>query len=157
MRHQYFALLGTLALVIMVMPLVPVSVSSQEPVRTPWGEPDLQGIWNNTVVVPLERAEEFGTRGELTAEEIAEIEQELLEISKGAGRDSQEGRGTEVDVARDTALDRRPAEDQQRSGESGIRGRVSRGQLWHDRYARQHPRLGAGFCRGSRSRPSHPG
>ena len=100
MRYQYLALLGTLVLAIMVMLLVTVSVSSQEPLRTAWGEPDLQGIWNNRVVIPLERAEEFGTRGELTAEEIAEIEQELVEIAKGPGRDSQEGRGTEVDVAR---------------------------------------------------------
>ena len=100
MRHQYLALLGTVALVGMVVSVMSVPVSSQEAIRTPWGEPNLQGIWNNPVVVPLERAEEFGTRGELTAEEIAEIEQELLDIAQGAGRDSQEGRGTEVDVAR---------------------------------------------------------
>ena len=100
MRHQYLALLATVALVVMVVSVVSVPVSSQEALRTPRGEPNLQGIWNNRVVVPLERAEEFGTRGELTAEEIAEIEQELLDIAQGAGRDSQEGRGTEVDVAR---------------------------------------------------------
>jgi hypothetical protein len=100
MRFQYSALLGALALSIVGMSLVPVSVSSQESLRTPWGEPDLQGIWNNRLVVPLERHESFGMRGELSAEEIAEIEQELVVIAQGEGRDSQDGRGTEQDVAR---------------------------------------------------------
>jgi hypothetical protein len=41
--------------------------------RTPWGDPDLQGIWTSTdmVGVPLERAEEYGTRNVLTDEEFA--------------------------------------------------------------------------------------
>ena len=104
MRDQQLARTATAALAIVVVSLAPASVASQEPAETshptPWGEPDLQGIWNNPVVVPLERAEEFGTREELTAEEIAEIEQELLEIAQGVGRDSRENAGTEVDVAR---------------------------------------------------------
>ena len=44
------------------------------PPRTPWGDPDLQGVWtSNTVTgVPLERAAEFGERLFLTDEEFAE-------------------------------------------------------------------------------------
>jgi hypothetical protein len=40
--------------------------------RTPWGDPDLQGIWPGTdyVGVPLQRAAEFGTRNQLTEEEF---------------------------------------------------------------------------------------
>src|SRR5689334_17124535 len=36
--------------------------------RTPWGDPDLQGVWPGTdfVGVPLQRASEFGTRNVLT-------------------------------------------------------------------------------------------
>jgi len=42
--------------------------------RTPWGDPDLQGIWPaiDAGGTPFERPLEFGERAELTAEEIAE-------------------------------------------------------------------------------------
>ena len=68
--------------------------------RTPWGDPDLEGIWSNPSVTPLERPEAFGTREFLTAEETAAAEQELIERSRQPGRDSRAGAGTEQDVAR---------------------------------------------------------
>jgi hypothetical protein len=42
------------------------------PPRTPWGDPDLQGIWPGTdmVGVPFERPEQFGNRLFLTEEEF---------------------------------------------------------------------------------------
>lgn len=40
--------------------------------RTPWGDPDLQGIWTNDVVTPLERPLALGRRELLTDEELAE-------------------------------------------------------------------------------------
>ena len=55
----------------MVMTLLPLSVMGQS-LKTPWGDPDLQGIWSNPYVTPLERPKEFGTRQFLTKEEIAE-------------------------------------------------------------------------------------
>ena len=67
---------------------------------TPWGDPDLQGIWNNRVVTPLERPEEFGMREFMTSEEIATAEIGLLEYSQLPGRDNREGAGTEKDLAR---------------------------------------------------------
>src|SRR5262249_7161202 len=41
--------------------------------RTPWGEPDLQGIWTSDDMrgVPRERPDEYGTRLSLTDEEFA--------------------------------------------------------------------------------------
>jgi hypothetical protein len=41
--------------------------------RTPWGDPDLQGTYttDNSIGVPLERPEQFGTRAVLTDEEYA--------------------------------------------------------------------------------------
>ena len=41
--------------------------------RTPWGDPDLQGIYTTDAErsVPMERPERFGERTELTAEELA--------------------------------------------------------------------------------------
>jgi hypothetical protein len=88
---------------IVVVLLAPGTVAGQPPVtafRTPWGEPDLQGIWSNRFVTPLERPKEFGTRQFLTEDEIAAEERRLREQSKGLGRDSREGTGTERDVAR---------------------------------------------------------
>ena len=39
--------------------------------RTPWGHPDLQGVWDNGTTTPLERPAEFGGREFLTDEELA--------------------------------------------------------------------------------------
>ncbi len=39
--------------------------------RTPWGDPDLQGIWNHGTITPLERPSEYAGREFLTAEEVA--------------------------------------------------------------------------------------
>lgn len=42
--------------------------------KTPWGDPDLQGVWTSDDLhdVPLERPAEFGTRRFLTEQEMAE-------------------------------------------------------------------------------------
>src|SRR5262245_56422817 len=68
--------------------------------RTPWGDPDLQGIWSNNILVPLERSPEFGTRAFMTEAEHAKALAELLKQNQRPGRDSREGAGTEKDVAR---------------------------------------------------------
>ena len=49
------------------------SQSTGEAPRTPWGDPDLQGVWVSSAVigVPFERPEELGTRAVLTDEELA--------------------------------------------------------------------------------------
>ena len=51
--------------------LLPPPAAGQH--RTPWGDPDLQGLWANDVVTPLERPAELGERLELTDEELAEV------------------------------------------------------------------------------------
>ena len=73
--------------------------------RTAWGTPDLQGIWSNNILVPLERPREFGTRAVMTQEEHAKALAELQTRNQRPGRDSREvgGKpaiGTEKDVAR---------------------------------------------------------
>ena len=82
-----------------VLALLPALVAGQA-LQTSWGDPDLQGIWSNPVVTPLERAEAYGMREFLTAEEIAEAEREILELTRQPGRDNREDAGTERDVAR---------------------------------------------------------
>jgi hypothetical protein len=46
-----------------------------EPPRTPWGHPDLQGIWNNVTATPLQRSAENKDKAFLTDEEAADIAQ----------------------------------------------------------------------------------
>ena len=41
---------------------------------TPWGHPDLQGIWTNSTITPLERPAAFAGREFLTEEEAHELE-----------------------------------------------------------------------------------
>ena len=45
------------------------------PPTTAWGDPDLQGVWNNNTVVPLQRPEQVGDRETLTDEEVAQRRQ----------------------------------------------------------------------------------
>jgi hypothetical protein len=79
----------SLLVVLIVGVLASVVVSSQgqsgsvaqpayTPSKTPWGDPDLQGIWPGTdmVGVPFERPERFGTRLYLTDAELKEREQQ---------------------------------------------------------------------------------
>ena len=59
------------------------SVAGQTPVesttaRTAWGDPDLQGIWNNATRTPLERPAQFADTPFLTEEEAAERAREAL-------------------------------------------------------------------------------
>src|SRR5690349_16710332 len=41
--------------------------------KTPWGDPDLQGVWttDDMLSIPMERPEQFAGRAELTDEEFA--------------------------------------------------------------------------------------
>ena len=49
--------------------------------RTPWGVPDLQGVWSgaDSMAVPLDRAEELGSRNVLTEAEFQARRVKLVE------------------------------------------------------------------------------
>ena len=53
--------------------------AAQTAPRTPWGTPDLQGIWDFRTITPLERPEDLGDQAFLTPEEAATLEQEAVE------------------------------------------------------------------------------
>jgi hypothetical protein len=44
--------------------------------RTPWGDPELQGTWNNATSTPLERPSEFAGKPVLTDDEALELEEQ---------------------------------------------------------------------------------
>ena len=60
----------TIALAIVVAWSVPAGGQSGLP-RTPWGHPDLQGIWNNGTTTPLERPNDLADREFLSEAEWA--------------------------------------------------------------------------------------
>ena len=75
---------------------------SDASLRTPWGEPDLQGIWTDEFDTRLERPERYGNREFLTEEEQAELDDQragLLSNQREADGDRRGQRGSERDVA----------------------------------------------------------
>lgn len=42
--------------------------------HTPWGDPDLQGVWNNATITPLERPRELAATAVLTDQQAVELE-----------------------------------------------------------------------------------
>ena len=63
---------------------------------TPWGEPDLQGIWTDETDTPLQRSPKFATQEFFTEVQRAELDKERSELLR---RDRRVERGTELDVA----------------------------------------------------------
>ena len=66
-----------LFLVVTVSLLAPVANAQTDgpSPRTGWGDPDLQGVWNNSTLTPFQRPESLGDKDFLTEEEAAGIAQ----------------------------------------------------------------------------------
>src|SRR5947207_2222223 len=71
--------------------------SAQAPtLKTPWGEPDLQGIWTVEYDTPLQRSPQFADQEFFTEAQRAEFDRIR---AQQRGRDERGARGSEVDVA----------------------------------------------------------
>jgi hypothetical protein len=68
---------------------------SNTPLKTPWGEPDLQGIWTEEFDTPLQRPARYGSQEFLT-----EAQRQELDRQRAAhyGDDPRQQRGSAVDV-----------------------------------------------------------
>ena len=53
--------------------------SSMSAPRTPWGDPDLQGMWTNATATPLERPKELEGKQVLTDEELAKRDPQVAQ------------------------------------------------------------------------------
>jgi hypothetical protein len=98
-----FGFVGAAAVIVVVVGLLKltvVPVAGQAPsstaLKTAWGDPDLQGIWNVVYNVPLQRPARFGDREFFTDQERADIDQTRATLLR---RDSRAQTGTEKDVA----------------------------------------------------------
>jgi hypothetical protein len=71
--------------------------SAQAPsLKTPWGEPDLQGIWTDESDTPLQRSPKFANQEFFTEAQRAELDRDRAALMR---RDKRVTRGTELDVA----------------------------------------------------------
>jgi hypothetical protein len=61
------------------------------PARTPWGHPDIQGIWDFRTVTPLERPAELAAKETLTEAEAADYAKKIVE---GRNADTQRDQST---------------------------------------------------------------
>ena len=102
------ALLTTIAVVgVTLTPAVAVGQSAdpQEPPRTSWGSPNLQGVWDFRSLTPMQRPQDLSDKEFLTAEEVADLEREAIDNNERlAKRPAQKTTVTEnVDRGEDGA------------------------------------------------------
>jgi len=110
MTHRYSRFAGALIVVSGIVALAAADAAAQSapaakarpaartwtPAKTPWGEPDLQGVYSNKTITPFERPAEFAGKAELSGEETAELERRVADRSA----DKRDGKGTDSDVSR---------------------------------------------------------
>ncbi len=95
------------SLVVIVPALASAQAVADVP-RTPWGDPDVQGIWDNRTITPLERPREFAGQATLTAPEAAVYE--ALTAARRVNDRYYWDRGTKTVEDRRTALIVDPAD-----------------------------------------------
>ena len=83
------------ALVILCLPAVPLGQGGWTPARTPDGHPDLQGIWTNSTLTPLERPRELGDKAFFSEQEASEYEKQARQRNNADRRDAN----AEADLA----------------------------------------------------------
>ena len=66
------------------------------PLKTPWGDPDLQGIWTDEFDTPLQRPAKYANQEFFTEAQRAELDNERAVL---IDRDKRGERGTEADVS----------------------------------------------------------
>lgn len=119
MRHEWNRSRVRLSLAMAAVSLTVVSLAGQvndtpRAARTPWGDPDLQGVWNFSTVTPLERPTELAGKAVLTEAEAAEYAARQrqrnnrdINVRKGDVGDYNDAwydRGTSVVETRRTSL-----------------------------------------------------
>lgn len=86
---------ATLAVILALLTLVAPPAADAQRTSTPWGDPDLQGIWTDPFETPLQRLREHAGSDTFTDEERAALDRARRVLPR---RDAREGVGTERDV-----------------------------------------------------------
>jgi hypothetical protein len=87
MRNRVFALLCAITILV-ILGRTPLTGQAKDwtPPRTPDSQPDLQGIWTNATVTPLERPADLAGKQVFTEEEAAEYAKQVVDRNKQDGR-----------------------------------------------------------------------
>lgn len=94
MRYRGFVLLFGVLAAVLAVASVPTAGQAQVSVpKTPWGDPDLQGIWEGVGSVPFERPVKWAGREFKTDAEIAALEKTANAKNAERGKGTQENRG----------------------------------------------------------------
>ena len=102
MCTRHLTSIGVAAIIVSTLVLLrPTQVTvaqqtSKAALKTPWGEPDLQGIWTGESDTPLQRSPKYANQEFFTEAQRAELDKERAAL---LGRDRRVERGTELDVA----------------------------------------------------------
>jgi hypothetical protein len=94
--RDHFAGLTIAIPVIAVAVAFPLAGAWAQTLKTPWGEPNLQGIWTDESDTPLQRSPKFANQEFFTDAQRADLDQERSALLR---RDRRVERGTELDVA----------------------------------------------------------
>jgi len=95
MKRRLFESLGVATAIATVMVLLQPAAGGQGPGETPWGHPDLEGIWLDVYATPFERPAGVGDRELFTAAEREARDQARM-VNPGRDRRGTDGR---TDVA----------------------------------------------------------
>ena len=108
MGHRCLAAVFTVIAAVALSPMFAAaqSTNTTAPPRTPWGAPDLQGVWDFRSITPMERPEELADKEFLTEEEAADLEQET--INRNERLLNRRARKTEVTESVDSGEDGAP-------------------------------------------------
>jgi hypothetical protein len=98
MTFRKFEVIGALIMFSVVIGFAVKGNAQQSAPKTPWGEPDLQGIWDHKITTPIERPARYANKEFLTDEEIRALDEASTALPVGKGRDVRAERGSEVDV-----------------------------------------------------------
>ncbi len=95
MKRRLFESLGVATAIATIMVLLQPAAGGQGPGETPWGHPDLEGIWLDVYATPFERPAGVGDRELFTAAEREARDQARM-VNPGRDRRGTDGR---TDVA----------------------------------------------------------
>ena len=118
MKHLHIASMALSAVVVVCSPLTVAGAESpgNQPVPlTPWGDPDLRGVWTTATLTPLERPRSLEAQDLLSDAQAADLERQTLDqraASDGVARAGSVGgynqvwmdAGTKITGSRRTSL-----------------------------------------------------